>query len=75
MKATQGTLQAGEAYLKLDNALDGEAIELLDAATAINDAKRQISDNEVIYNFNGQRVDNPRVKGLYIKNGKKVIKK
>ena len=75
VKATQGTLQAGEAYLKLDNALDGEVIELLDAATAINDAKRQISDNEVIYNFNGQRVDNPRVKGLYIKNGKKVIKK
>ena len=33
------------------------------------------SQNEVWYNLNGQRIDTPTKKGLYIKNGKKVIVK
>jgi hypothetical protein len=31
--------------------------------------------NDVWYNLNGQRIDTPTKKGLYIKNGKKVIVK
>ena len=31
--------------------------------------------NDIWYNLNGQRIDTPTKKGLYIKNGKKVLVK
>jgi hypothetical protein len=45
-----------------------------DDATGINvqSSMFNLQSNEVYYNLQGQRVDNPG-KGLYIKNGKKVI--
>jgi hypothetical protein len=43
-------------------------------ATAINRVAAQ-PDKDVWYNLNGQRIDTPTKKGLYIKNGKKVIVK
>ncbi len=45
-----------------------------DTPTAISNVKREINDDNRYYNLAGQRVDHP-VKGLYIKNGKKVILK
>ena len=40
--------------------------------TGINDALQSSQTEDVYYNLNGQRVDNPG-KGLYIKNGRKVV--
>lgn len=45
-----------------------------DGATGINRIATEV-DNDVWYNLNGQRIDTPTRKGLYIKNGKKVIVK
>lgn len=41
--------------------------------TSIQDAKQTVSPTGTIYNLNGQRVEQPR-KGLYITDGKKVLK-
>lgn len=43
-------------------------------ATAISRVASEVG-NDVWYNLNGQRIDTPTKKGLYIKNGKKVIVK
>ena len=50
------------------------ANEGADDATAISRIATEV-DNDVWYNLNGQRIDTPTRKGLYIKNGKKVIVK
>lgn len=39
------------------------------------DELRQVSEDDVWYNLKGQRIDTPTKKGLYIKNGKKVVVK
>lgn len=44
-------------------------------ATAINRVAAEAVKGDVWYNLNGQRIDTPTKKGLYIKNGKKVIVK
>ena len=46
---------------------------LLGEATGIR-AIEETESNEVWYNLNGQRIDKPAKKGLYIRNGKKVVK-
>jgi len=43
-----------------------------DGTTGIHSIENGESENDVYYNLQGQRVDNP-TKGLYIKNGKKVV--
>jgi hypothetical protein len=43
--------------------------------TGINKVAGEYMDSEKWYNLNGQRIDAPVRKGLYIKNGKKVIVK
>lgn len=45
-----------------------------DDATGISRVDSEI-DNDVWYNLKGQRIDTPTRKGLYIKNGKKVVVK
>ncbi len=45
-----------------------------DDATGISRVALEV-ENDVWYNLNGQRIDTPTRKGLYIKNGKKVIVK
>ncbi len=45
-----------------------------DGTTAISRVDSEI-DNDVWYNLKGQRIDTPTRKGLYIKNGKKVVVK
>jgi len=44
-------------------------------ATAISRIAAQAGKDDVWYNLNGQRINTPNKKGLYIKNGKKVIVK
>ena len=40
--------------------------------TGISEAQQRVGEPDVYYNLQGQRVDNP-TKGLYIKNGRKVV--
>ena len=46
-----------------------------DGATGISRIAAEAAGNDVWYNLNGQRINTPNKKGLYIKNGKKVIVK
>lgn len=76
VKSNAGTLSGGKAYLKL-NAADAREVIFIDTettgiSTAIANSDRVKSE---IYNLNGQRVSKPQQKGVYIVNGKKVIKK
>ena len=41
--------------------------------TGVNQMKVVVNEDGVYYNLNGQRVENPTEKGIYIRNGKKVI--
>ena len=43
-----------------------------DGTTGISEAQQMVGEPDVYYNLQGQRVDNP-TKGLYIRNGKKVV--
>jgi hypothetical protein len=76
--ATNGaTIPAGKAYLNASG--DGaRALSIVfgeDEATGIENLTPTLSEGEgVVYNLRGQRVNAP-TKGLYIKNGKKVIMK
>ena len=76
--ATDGTLPAGKAYLKLDVSSSASELKLdfngettkITTTNFTNDT----NNNGVFYNLNGQRVTQP-TKGLYIVNGKKYIVK
>lgn len=74
VKALAGTLKAGKAYLRLDTALGREVIGIDGITTGIVESERMNGvGSEKFYNLSGQRVSQPK-KGLYIVNGKKVIK-
>jgi hypothetical protein len=72
------TLAAGKAYLTLP-ATAGEAkgwrLTFSDGgnATRIETISSETADTDVYYNLNGQRIQHPQTKGVYIKNGKKVF--
>ncbi len=77
------SLKANRAYLPARKTLPGSAstrgfigFEFSDDTTALDSAPAAIPSAapDVYYNLQGQRVDKP-TKGLYIKNGKKVIVK
>lgn len=70
--ATSGTLQSGKAYLQIPATARDLSIVIDDATalTLVNSEKGIV--NREVYNLAGQRVAQPK-KGLYIKNGKKVI--
>ena len=72
---TSGSIAAGKAYLKIAAATARNLdVTFADEATGISAAlmNKETMNNEV-YNLKGQRVAQP-TKGLYIVNGKKVIK-
>lgn len=76
VKASAGTLAAGKAYLKLDAALARGTIDIVGDVTGIDallNNKEESIKNDEVYNLNGQRVSKP-AKGLYIVNGKKVVR-
>ncbi|MBO5613324.1 MAG: hypothetical protein J5905_02320 [Prevotella sp.] len=73
------TLGAFRAYLVLSSSVNSNSIEVewlaADDATAINAIKQNINSNgDVMYNLNGQMVNSSAAKGIYIKNGVKVIR-
>ena len=68
----QPTVKAGHAFLTVHSSV--KAFFLGENADAIEAALAKTAQNGAIYNIAGQRVEKA-VKGLYIKNGKKVIVK
>lgn len=58
-------LKAGQGNITVNLSLSSET-------TAINSPRNTLSDKDVFYSLNGQRIDKPS-HGIYIKNGKKVI--
>lgn len=73
VKATQGTISAGKAYLRLDAAPSREMFDIVYDTTDINDINTyESAGNRSIYNLSGQRVNKP-ANGLYVIDGKKVL--
>lgn len=75
--ATTVTVPKGKCYLEIP-AQSGEARQFIgfddETTTAISDYSEQtVQDTLSVYNLRGQRVVQPQ-KGLYIVNGKKVVK-
>ena len=74
-KYTGATLAANKAYIMTAPSNASEYLFSLDGeTTGVNDVRSKKDDvRGDYYNLNGQKVPNP-TKGLYIVNGKKVIK-
>ncbi len=75
--ASQGTLPAGKAYLRVDNTNAPElgldySGETTGIGATLNDNGEMINDN--VYDLSGRRVENP-TNGIYIINGRKVVVK
>ena len=68
-----GTFPAGKAYLPASAASGAKIIVFGDETTSINEVKTQNESSE-IYTIGGIRVKNAQQKGVYIINGKKVVK-
>ena len=68
-----GTFPAGKAYLEAEAVSGAKVIVFGGEATAISEVKAQDSNSE-IYTIGGIRVKNAQQKGVYIINGKKVVK-
>ena len=70
---TAGTFPAGKAYLPAEAVSGAKVIVFGGETTSINEMKAQDSSRE-IYTIGGIRVKNAQQKGVYIINGKKVVK-
>ena len=70
-------VKAETAYLAVPTAKAGaaKAFVLDDETTAINGISTRNNQAETVYNLNGQRVASMAKPGLYIVNGKKVVRK
>lgn len=73
INATSATVPVGKAYLQFDEEIEAPLFSLDDETTAIKAVESNVVENQKFYNLAGQRVAQP-TKGLYIVNGKKVIK-
>ena len=70
-------VKAETAYLAVPTAKTegAKAFVLDDETTAINGISTRNNQAETVYNLNGQRVASMAKPGLYIVNGKKVVRK
>lgn len=70
-------VKAETAYLAvpIDKTVGAKAFVLDDETTAINGISTRNDQAETVYNLNGQRVASMAKPGLYIVNGKKVVRK
>lgn len=70
-------VKAETAYLAVPTAKAGaaKAFVLDDETTAINGISTRNNQAETVYNLNGQRIASMAKPGLYIVNGKKVVRK
>lgn len=66
-----GTLAAGKAYLKVDNATGARILTIGGTPTSIEGVtEKAVNADDTIYNLQGVRVKTPTTPGLYIINGK-----
>ena len=74
-RSNNASLAANRAYLQLPTAAAGARQyvdwEIGEEATAISNM-RSSDEQAIYYNLNGQRVEHPQ-KGIFIKNGKKIL--
>ena len=70
------TIAANRCYLTADGSSSAPALDFfeLPEVTGINAVGTNNSDNGVVYDMSGRRVSNTVKGGIYIQNGKKVIK-
>lgn len=70
-------VKAGTAYLAVPkaNAADAKGFAFNGEATGIEGVNANVENVKTIYNINGQRVASMAKPGLYIVNGKKVVRK
>ena len=71
------SVKAGTAYLAVptDKAAGAKGFTLNGEATGIEGVNANVENAKAIYNLNGQRVASMAKPGLYIVNGKKVVRK
>ncbi len=76
-RATSGAIPAGRAYLVLEQNAGARLSIFEDDATGIGSVanSQQLKGNEQYYDLQGRKVESHAKKGLYIKNGRKVVVK
>jgi hypothetical protein len=76
-RATSGAIPAGRAYLVLEQNAGARLSIFEDDATGIGSVanNQQLKGNEQYYDLQGRKVESHAKKGLYIKNGRKVVVK
>lgn len=70
------TIPAGKAYLEVSSAAAPWFIDFSEdegTPTKIEEPQSEVSEEDVIYTLQGQRVSQPLTSGVYIVNGKKVF--
>ena len=78
--ASGGTIKGFRAFFKkkTSSAAPARAISIDGVVTSVNDVEIDglfpDNSNAPVYNLNGQRVNDSSKKGLYIQNGKKIIR-
>ena len=73
IKVSSGTLPAGVAFLPAQGISASRLSIFIDETTGIDGTEITPSESGDLFNLKGQRVDKPTVKGLYLRNGKKVV--
>ena len=79
-QATSGTLQSGKAYLKVANGdvpTESRALGFVfddeGTTTGISSTRNDMTNDKVVYDLQGRKINGQLPKGLYIVNGKKVV--
>ena len=74
-------MKAFRAYFTLDHVLTNKenadariTMSFNDDTTGVKNVEHKVSDEDIYYNLNGQRVEKP-IKGFYVKDGMKIIVK
>ena len=78
VKLNDGTIPAQKAFLMVNTPASGARelkVVFAGETTGIDSIAAETAAAEGVYNLNGQRVNAPAKKGLYIVNGKKVVLK
>jgi hypothetical protein len=70
---SSGTLPANIAFLPAQGSSASRLGISITETTGIEATESTPSENGDLFNLKGQRVDRPSVKGVYLRNGKKVI--
>jgi hypothetical protein len=73
IKVSSGTLPAGVAFLPAQGISASRLSIFIDETTGIDGTEITPSESGDLFNLKGQRVDKPTVKGLYLRNRKKVV--